>query len=266
MARQLQKGLTDKMVYLSLVRNDDNRSVILTPPTTYGFSPGITNIDVETTTRTGIGVIGLSYKSKVDESLDVSIGTVDPEVISLLTDRQLIKSTQTFFYPFSTFLNIGQAARLEPAANSSEVGFGVAVDAVCDASGAYIGLQTEAIAQQPFAGFNSATAPARSFAIGANAEILFSNDLIGCDVVVNVPITLTNALNLGEKNQPTFRLTGIVQNIDRELIIYRCPFAQLVRGSDQISPGSPAALKFRFVANGGCTTYSMIFSQLSVPC
>jgi len=235
-------------------------------PSGYELDPKIEEVVQKGGNKIGLEVTNFSFQKGESPEIKITLPAADPMVIEQVTQRQFERGSENSFLPFIQYLEPGQVGRIAPATSAGQYGFGVLADPTGTAGSVYVRGKSLVLTQVPFAGFVGSLAASFTYAIGANSEILFSDDLIGFEVTVGIPFSLTNKLILGEKGLPLYSLFLGLINIRNEVTLIRAASAQKIPGGTVNSGGNAVDLSYRLLGGGGCVSYGMTLSELLTFC
>lgn len=148
------------------------------------------------------------------------------------------KQVESGIYDVSVPFQIQAKTATYPAATTGQVGFGVVADAVTigsktDVTGA---KKSVPLTQQPFATFVPATDD--TFAVGANRELKFSDNLVedGTFVTLSISRSITGN-SMGDPLNP-HSLSGLVVGTDKRVMIIYIPEVIVDPSQGQFDPSS----------------------------
>jgi hypothetical protein len=234
--------------------------LVLPPPSGGQFETGIELTAIEAVNCEGITSTVKRFQAKQDPKVSLTFGAKTPDVVCLALGRKLqANASGTSQMDASSFQVPSDG--LVPAVTTGTMGFGIAANAVATASWQNAEGVSEALVQDPtFATFDpAAVGSTKKFAIGANGEMKFGNELRGRRISMEIPYSITNVYNLGSAYNNLAIRVGVIDIALRQW--------QWIFPSVSIEPGSINLVEpeqeSSFFVNGG---YDLRFMRQLHPC
>ena len=191
-----------------LLKLADGTVLVLPTPTGVTIDLGVDITEVPATNAVGEEVVAKRFVGARKPTISATFGNKTPEVVGLKAGSKFeLNASKSTLVQRSGFLV--PADGVVAAAGAGQLGTGVAADA--SASASYLddnGVSTT-LTQGAFAGFDAGATPLE-FAIGADNAQLYGQSLWGKYVTWEVPVTITNVLELGEEAWGVMSLSAIV--------------------------------------------------------
>lgn len=241
-------GLTDSS--LAWKKPDGSRLLIVLP-TSAGFvyNSGIEYEDILKNSKLGQRVLAQRRIAQALATVNLRFGVKSLSVLALQLGLAWEEETSVATKIIDTLL-VKQGSY--PAAASGYEGYGISADpTAADASYAPSPGRNVKLTRQDYGSFNAATP--ETFAVGANGARLFSDDLIGYEVSIEIPTTLATALKIAETDFTQFelRLNQILR--DRSIISWYWSAVETKLDEGEVSDEGEAEITFSVVDDGtGC--------------
>lgn len=250
------RGYTNKIVrngIFNITELDTNRVLIMPRPATFTFENGLGGNNEITE------VDGQGYITKVANSFSERKPTMSMSFSGRnldLTALQLNQKTQTIALDLRFPYRMQVRRATYAASIAGKLGFGLVEDA--DTRGSYHDPdtgETIVLTQQPYATFNTATP--KSFAIGANFERLFSDDLVtDQNWIVLTPIGNYNARGLSEEEFGFMEINGICFNSNGRVSIFHVPICFVNPEGAGITADNQVQVNFDISGIGACQPWN----------
>jgi hypothetical protein len=236
-------------------------------PTKSELDRGIELAIINSTSNLGEEVIADLYTKSQKPTLTVTAPSRTKDLVGILFGREILQN-QTLNIPFDDEFEVttGSIAGV----TSGKFGYGMAADQAGSVASAIVanGVRTQ-LTQQNYGTFNSATS--LSFAQGANASILFSDDIVSAKYTVNYsfPYTTSTVDEVGSVALDEFSGTLTFVTVNRAVGAIVIPRIKVdLAKAGKISFDTPdVVLPFYIPYDGSiCDPFSVRWSNKIVSC
>ncbi len=240
-----------------------NRVLIMPRPATFTLTDGLGGNN-EITEVDGQGFI-TKVANSFSERKPVMTMTFSGRNLDL-TALQLNQKTRTLSLDLRYPYRMQVKRSIYDASAMGFLGYGLAKDA--DTRGSYHAFdtgETIVLAQQAYDTFDSTVV--KSFAIGANFERLFSDDLVAAQHwIALAPIGNYNARGLSEENFGFLEINGICFNSNGRVSIFHVPTCFVNPEGAGITADNQVTINFDISGIGACQPYNEYEVPLSNFC
>lgn len=251
---------------LTILRKNDNILYSWPKPSTFVLQDG--QNQVIQTTRSDVGELGRinTYTTERMPELSITYSVLQPELFAFQTGNTMIDATLDVGYPRSLVVptTVAPAIATIPPATAGQAGFGIATDAETIGSINTDGIST-ALTQVPFAGFTGAGT--QEFAVGANGELVFSDDLQGCVISLLIPWNV-NARIISDVLVGEVQINAALVNSNNRISFLTIPSAVVNTPGTPFEPGVEnfEIRVFPLIPPGACRAYQIYETEFEVAC
>jgi hypothetical protein len=223
-------------------KNTAGKLLVLPKPTNFALLENPQQKRLPSTDSTGHAVFQGAFKAGYDWQMQCGFANLQPEILQLRLARKFgVKASQILTVARSIYVDKNA---ISAAADSDTIGHGVVADVVANAS-YKDGHTSVKLNQVDFADLTTDLALAtplltESFAIGINAALLFSDDVVGKFVSITFPVTVTNALVQSADVLPRYEVDITLVTTDNEAVYVKVYDAQVNIEGAGFVPGSDA--------------------------
>lgn len=203
-----------------------------------------------------------TYVVATEASLSISYSVVNPELLAFRIGTYFESKTNDLYFTRSYTVTQNNF----PAYALGSFGKGIVADADAKAS-KKVGYISTPLTIQPYATFTPATA--NSFAVGADGALKFSDNLVAAreTVSVMIPYTLTG-LSIGDEIVGGHSLVAHLVTTENKVVVFTAfnVTPDLNGASIDASAEGLEIPLFVNIVPGGCYSYQMVYTNLSVEC
>ncbi|MGL5131166.1 MAG: hypothetical protein ACRC78_01500 [Planktothrix sp.] len=263
-----QQGLRVAVKAFNLLRTTPTgKEVIMVPkPSTAVLSPNFTEKVKDSSSETGIVVEAFRYIESEKPTVTVNFPVLSTSVMEMKLGKKFarIPSKGTFLYRSPLLIS----QNIFPPATVGNDGYGVLVDAGLSSgtgyAAVYNGTLQDQLVQVPIATFDPLVND--TFAIGADAELRFSNNIVGRLASVRVPLILNNVFELGEDFLGQYELLmGYITIQEAEVVTFYARSSQVVLAGDIDTNADTVAVTFS-IQILGCRPYDLFYTGQTIKC
>jgi hypothetical protein len=240
-----------------------NGNIIILPnATALTFNPNITLSEVRVNTPTGVSVKARDIETAANPELTLTL-PLTPIAMQMVFNSEWESVVDADFDVTQSFL---PTTNTISAKASGFYGYGVAEDATATFGYADPTDPTASVqlTQVTYATFNPAVTN-NSFAVGANAEIKISDNIVAKAPLITGSITNTATIRqLGENTFDTFKVDAVLLFVDNSIAIVTFPAVQIKADARVFDPSTGVAEFTMSVLNDGSTcTYNPTVKYLT---
>ena len=203
-----------------------------------------------------------TYTVSQESTLSVAYSHMQPELLAFRFGRYFEQNTKDLFY-IQTYTVTKTS--YDPV-TTGFYGFGITADADAKASIKEGHLSVE-LTQQPFATFVPTTL--KSFAVGANGAVKFSNDLLAARETVSllVPYSIS-ALGIGDELVGDHSVRAKLVDTNNEIVLFYAPNVTPNLDGAALDPSADTLELPLFVNTppGACFSFELEWTGLKVKC
>ena len=252
---------------MSFVDNDTGIAIALQATNQVVFNPGITQEVVYASNELGVEVPVRQIVSREDPTIQVTFPRKNLDALSQGLNRKWVKAGSSTPVAVRFIRQFTPTANTTPAATTGLEGFALTADPAGARASANLAGVSEALTLDVFATIDPVV-DTKSFAVGANGALKFTNDVVGSPVVVDVPYTINGLYYLGEQPFANLSLTITLIMDDFKLIQMRFPRAAISQDNATINfaEGGVQAT-YRSIFDGTrCVPYDLAYLGLARAC
>lgn len=252
---------------MSFMDLDTNTAIVLQATRAVTFSPGVTQEVLYASNELGVEVPVRQINSREDPTIQVTFPRKNLDALSQGLNRKWTKAGTTTPVAVRYVRTFTPTANSYAAATTGNEGFALTADPAGGRGSVNLAGVSEPLTQATFAGFAPATAT-KSYAVGANGALAFSNDILDNPVTLDIPYTINGLFYLGEKPFNNLALTFTMIMDDFKLVQMRFPKAAISQDNSSINfaEGGVQAT-YRSIYDGTrCTPYDLVFLGISRTC
>lgn len=265
MSLQFRKVLRPSVEFCSIeeVLMGGNTLLAILKPSTFAFSPGIEEVEIETSSG-GIVRPVLRYESRQAPELSLTFPGTDVNTLEFQTGRKFAIATRNTFFGGQDFLTA--SATIAGASSSTQLGFGVAANVA--GALATVNRDNQRIKltyDTDFAAFNAALND--RFAVGANGARKYSTNLLTENATVNFQIPYTaSILSLSALPLNGYKINLGLLDIDNEVVNFTAYSVQPILNTQVDLSAASVSIPFRINASGCGNPYDFQFTGQQVFC
>lgn len=255
-------------IVLKIVK--DQEILLLPKPSAFNFQPGTQTQTIEAAAGDGVmAPVGI-YDTRREPRLELSFPTVQLELFATQFDRRLQESTAIAVNVPMSFKvrSDGSGGGMFPAAvTDDQIQFSVVEDQETLASVKANEL-TLPLSKLPYADWSTWKSTATlSFAVGANGELVFSDDLLGAEGIVEFQQIPLDVTEFASDTIGLIEISTILVDSDNKINLFSMESAQIDKASANLQVGSGTSLSIIGLASAGnCEGFNLRYTGKKVSC
>jgi len=223
-------------------KTTERRQLVLPKPTNFALLENPQQKRLPSTDSAGYAVFQGAFKAGYDWQMQCGFANLQPEILALrlarkfnVTTNQVVTVARTIYVDTNTIAG---------APNADVVGHGVTADVAAANASYKKGHVSTQLTRVPYATIDPVD-DTESFAIGDNAALKFSDDLVGKMVTVSYPYTVPSGLTLSADVLPKYEMDITLVTTDNEVALVHVYEAQVnVEGAGFVPGGDAIDVPF----------------------